>query len=140
MNFKYFIITIYLLFVSLILVMVFKSCGQNIDLETKEYYAEELKFQSRIDAKQNGNAYSDSFSIRVIKDSLHIQQPASLQADSIRLEFKKPDNAKSDRIFRINGSYIPAMPVSSFAKGVYGLKIRMFNSSGEFLIEKKIKL
>lgn len=140
MNFKYFIISIYLAFVLLIMLMVFKSCGQNIDLETKDYYAEELKYQSRIDAKTLGNVYADSFSVVEEGDFIRIRQPLLTDCDSVIVLFKKPDNAAADRMFRFAGNAIAPFPKTSFNKGVYGLSIRVFTRRGEMLIEKKIRI
>lgn len=140
MNFKYFIIGIYLAFVLLIMVMVFKSCGQNIELETKDYYAEELKYQSRIDAKALGNAYADSFTVVEEGEFIRIRQPLLYDCDSVIIVFKKPDNAAADRIFRIAGNTIAPFPKTSFSKGVYGLSIRVFTRRGEMLVEKKIRI
>ena len=73
MNFKYFIAVLYLTFVALIVMMVFKSCGQNIELETKDYYNEELKYQSKIDALKLGEVYKDSIQILASKDFVVLQ-------------------------------------------------------------------
>ena len=140
MNFKYFVIGIYLAFVLLIMVMVFKSCGQNIDLETKNYYAEELKYQSRIDAKALGNAYADSFTVVEEGSFIHIRQPLFTDCDSVVVLFKKPDNAAADRLFRFEGNTIEPFARTAFVKGFYGLSIRLFTRRGEMLIEKKIKI
>lgn len=140
MNFKYFIIAIYLLFVALILTMVFKSCGQNIELETKDYYAKELRYQGEIDAIGKGNLYKDSFSVFRNGNTLKIMNPSSLLADSFRLEFIKPDRAASDRNMIFIGPGIPDLDISNFDEGVYSLKIRAYNNSGAFLIVKQIKL
>lgn len=140
MNYKYFIIGIYLTFVALILLMVFKSCSQNIELESGNYYAEELKYQSRIDAKNLGNRYRDSFQIKELDGRIMISTPVSLNSDSVRLEFKKPDKASADRNFSFKGNKITPLDKNQFISGIYGLNIRYFTREGEYLIEKKIKL
>ena len=139
MNFKYFIIAIYLVFVALIVTMVFKSCGQNIDLETKNYYAEELQYQTKIDALKKGNQYADSFVVYEDAGMIKVKQAKSLLCDSIKLVFKKPDNAKADRSFVFKGSVIEPILKSNFVPGVYGLNIYLY-SNGVYQIEKKIKL
>ena len=139
MNFKYFIIAIYLIFVALIVTMVFKSCGQNIDLETKNYYAEELQYQTKIDALNKGNQYADSFVVYEDAGMIKLKQATSLVCDSIKLEFKKPDNAKADKSFVFEGSVIEPISKSNFVPGVYGLNIYLY-SKDVYQIEKKIKL
>ena len=127
------------MFVGLIVTMVFKSCGQNIDLETKDYYAEELEYQTKIDALNLGNLYADSFLVYEEAGMVKLKQPVSLVCDSIKLVFKKPDNAKADRSFVFKGPIIEPILKSQFISGVYGLNIYLY-SKGLYQIEKKIKL
>lgn len=139
MNFKYLVIVIYLTFVSLIVMMVLKSCNQKVELETKNYYNEELKFQKQIDAKLSGNAYSDSFNVYEKDGHIHVSQPLSITSDSIVLQFKKPDNASYDRHFNFINKAI-SIPKNEFKSGYYDLDIRVFKSGQPMLIEKTIKL
>ena len=139
MNFKYFIISLYLAFVALIVTMVFKSCGQNIDLESKDYYAEELHYQTKIDALNKGNQYADSFLVYEEAGMVKVKQAFSLVCDSIKMVFKKPDNANADRSFVFKGSVIQPILKSQFVSGVYGLNIYLYSKS-VYQIEKKIKL
>jgi hypothetical protein len=141
MNFKYFIIGIYLLFVGLIVMMVLKSCNQKVELETKNYYNEELKFQEQIDAKLAGNAYADSFAVSEKDAKIYISQPESVKSDSIVLKFTKPDDQASDTVFVFKDAIITPIDKLLFkTKGIYNLSIRMYQSGKPMLIEKKIKL
>jgi hypothetical protein len=140
MNFKYFIIALYSLFVILIVVMVFKSCGQNIGLESKDYYNEELKYQSTIDAKLLGNPYIDSFIVGEQDNKIVILSPASLQSDSIKVHFKREDDSSKDRRFVYLGNVISKIDKTEFSAGFYQVYIRCFAGKKEFLIEKRIKI
>lgn len=140
MNFKYFIIGIYLTFVAMIVMMVFKSCGQKIELETKNYYNEELKFQDQIDAKLAGNPYADSFAVNEKNGYIVVTHPSSVIADSIVLNFRKPDNAASDKSYKFIGNVVEPLKLSDFNKGFYDLKIRSYKSGKPLLVEKKIKI
>ncbi len=141
MNFKYFIVGIYLTFVALIVMMVFKSCNQKVELQTQNYYNEELKFQEQIDARLAGNAYKDSFVVSELNNKIVIKQPTTLKADSVLLKFMKADDAASDKEIKVIGSEIQPLDKTSFkTKGVYELSIRLYKSGQPILIEKKIKL
>jgi len=141
MNFKYFIFGIYLVFVGLIVMMVLRSCNQKVELETKNYYNEELRYQEQIDAKLAGNPYTDSFSITEKDGNIHISQPLSVKADSIVLKFNKPDDMASDTTITVKGSVIAPILKSAFkTAGMYNLSIRLYNAGKPMLIEKKIKL
>lgn len=141
MNFKYFIIGIYLVFVGLIVMMVLKSCNQKVELETKNYYNEELKYQEQIDAKLAGNPYADSFLVSEKDAKIYISQPASVKADSIVLKFNKPDDQASDTVIRFKDAVIVPLDKQLFkTKGIYNLSIRVYQAGKPMLIEKKIKL
>ena len=139
MNFKYLVIAIYLSFVALIVMMVMKSCNQKIELETKNYYNEELKFQEQIDAKMAGNAYIDSFNVYEKDGQIKLSVPTTYNSDSMVLVFKKPDDAKADRNFKFARQAV-SIAKSEFKSGFYDLDIRVYRSGKPMLIEKKIKL
>lgn len=138
MNFKYFIGGLYLFFVALIIFMVFKSCGQDIGLESKDYFNEELKYQSTINSKMRGNSYLDSFVIGEKNNQIVVIQPVSLVADSIKLFFKRPDDAKKDLTFRYNGSKIEAIDKSKFLPGNYEVRITCYVGDCSMIIDKKV--
>jgi len=140
MNYKYFIIGIYLVFVALIMTMVFKSCGQSIELETQNYYAEELKFQDKIDAGNRGLVFRDSFKIVSNKGMIELQKPITAQWDSLRLEFKKPDNQKYDRSYSFLSGEKEQLSPSEFQEGYYNVSIVWYENGEASLIKKKIKL
>ncbi len=58
MNFGKKIMVFYIGFVCLILTLVFMSYGQKVELVSADYYAQELKFQDKIDATNNAKALS----------------------------------------------------------------------------------
>ncbi len=62
MNFGSKITVLYLSFVGLILTLVFMCFGQKVELVSKDYYAQELKFQDKIDAINNEKGLSGSIS------------------------------------------------------------------------------
>lgn len=56
------ITALYLAFVALIVTLVFVSANQDIELESKDYYAQELKYQQRINALNNSNDLNSTVS------------------------------------------------------------------------------
>ncbi len=65
MNFGVKITILYLGFVGLILTLVFMSYGHKIELVSKDYYAQELKYQDKIDAIKNANSLISSIDHKV---------------------------------------------------------------------------
>jgi archaellum component FlaF (FlaF/FlaG flagellin family) len=121
------------------MIMVFKSCGQNIELETADYYNKELAFQKQIDAKNLGNTFADSFNILDNGSHIIINNKCNIESDSITLDFYKPDKASADRHFIFKGNSIPQLDKKNFISGIYKLSIRLFKGENVYLIEKKLK-
>lgn len=140
MNFKYFILALYLSFVGLIVMMVFKSCGQNIELETQDYYNEELKYQQKIDALKLGSVYKDSVKLLANDSFVFLQMPQSIKADSMILVFMKPDDSKADVSIKLTSTQGVKLDPTLFATGIYNLSINLYDHSVYTLIEKQIQI
>jgi hypothetical protein len=140
MNFKYFILALYLTFVGLIVMMVFKSCGQNIELETQDYYNEELKYQQKIDALKLGSVYKDSVKLLANDSFVFLQMPQSIKADSMILVFMKPDDSKADVSIKLTSTQGVKLDPTLFATGIYNLSINLYDHSVYTLIEKQIQI
>jgi hypothetical protein len=140
MNFKYFILVLYLTFVGLIVMMVFKSCGQTIELETKDYYNEELKYQLKIDAMKLGASFKDSVQLLANDSFVFLQMPKSIKADSMVLNFMKPDDSKADLSIKFTTTQGVKLDHSLFKSGIYKLSINLYDHSVYTLIEKQIQI
>jgi hypothetical protein len=140
MNFKYFILALYLTFVGLIVMMVFKSCGQNIELETQDYYNEELKYQQKIDALKLGAVYKDSVKLLANDSFVFLQMPQSIKADSMILVFMKPDDSKADVSIKLTSTQGVKLDPTLFATGIYNLSINLYDHAVYTLIEKQIQI
>ena len=75
MNWGYKILFVYLAFVVGILFLVFKVSGEKDDLVTADYYAQELKYQQRIDATNRGNALSAEVQEEVLGNRITLHFP-----------------------------------------------------------------
>lgn len=140
MKFKYLIIGLYVSFVSLIIVMVVKGIGQKFDLESQNYYNEELAYQNKIDALKRGHRFTDSFLFYKDSKFIHLNAPKSLQADSIVVDFKKPDNALYDLRNKFSGDRIYAIDLNEFAKGIYNVEIVVYKDGQTLIVPKKIMM
>ena len=58
MNWGYKILLVYAVFIAGILFLVYKASSQKMDLVTPDYYEQELKYQSQINATERANALS----------------------------------------------------------------------------------
>jgi len=97
-NFGVKITILYLSFVALTLTLVFLCYGQKQDLVSKDYYAQELKYQDKIDAVNNSNAMPNSIIHKVVGSSIIISINDSLPLSNFSgtINFFRPSDASKD--------------------------------------------
>jgi hypothetical protein len=144
MNWGTKITIIYLAFVGFILVLVFKCFGNESELEYKDYYAREIKFQDQIDASKNAEALSAPIEYIVANKHIEIVVPAELAGkNSIgSVELFRPSNSKLDRMFTLktdeNGHQVITDP--SLSTGVYKLSLHITSGNKAYYKEGIITL
>ena len=77
MNWGYKLMFVFIVFAGLMGTLVYKSMNTKYELVTKDYYKDELKYQDRIDAKNESSKLSD-ISILQDKDSIVINFPKGI--------------------------------------------------------------
>jgi hypothetical protein len=82
-NWGYKIAAVYLVFVAGIMYLVVQSSRQQVDLVTPDYYAQELKYQDRIDESQRAAALSEQLQFSVDNSVLSIKFPTEFAGKSI---------------------------------------------------------
>lgn len=99
MNFGVKITILYLSFVGLILTLVFMAYGHKVELVSKDYYAQELKYQDKIDAINNANAIPGCISHTVTKKEISLQiNPEILTPDfKGQIYFYRPSDSSKDK-------------------------------------------
>lgn len=139
MNWGMRIAILYLGFVALILTLAFTCFGQKTELESKDYYAKELKYQSRIDASTNANALSTAISHEVNGKSVQINVPIELLSNQFSgsVSFIRPSDSSLDKTITLQpdgaGRVVIADP--SFQKGVYKMQISLISAGKEYYRE-----
>lgn len=75
------------------------SARRTEQLVTDEYYAEELRYQERIDAQGRATALSTPVSMRIADDRLELRFPPELAGKRITgtLMLLRPNDARADR-------------------------------------------
>ncbi len=117
---------LYLSFVALIVTLVVLCFGQKVELESKDYYAQELKFQDKIDAINN-EKNSLATITHVLNDShLVLSADSSLIAEGLEgtINFFRPSDSSKDLNLKMNfvdGKQI--INTSTLTHGVYKLQL-----------------
>lgn len=107
-----------------ILLLVYLSYQQKIDLVTEEYYPKELVYEDQISKIKNSNALAEKISIERKNDSLLLTFPKiAVTADSIKGEiwFYFPSDKAEDKKMKIEPSenFIQSINLSNFKAGKY---------------------
>ncbi len=136
------IIVLYIGFILLILTLVFKSLNQKVDLVAEDYYAQELKYQDKIDGMNNFNELSSPIKTTLEGKRLIIQFP---------IEFKHQKNSGEILIFRPSDSSLDIKtPIildengvqtinnKGLKKGVYKIQISCTNQGKKIYSEQSI--
>lgn len=134
MNWGTRIALLYLSFVGLILALAFTCFGQNVELESKDYYAKELRFQDQLDATNNLNTLVGNLNYTVSPKSVELCFPAEVLTSDFKgsVNFFRPSDSKKDKVVELhpqsNGTQTIQDP--GFIKGVYKMQIS-FTSNGK---------
>lgn len=136
---------VYVGFVAVILFMVVRSFGHEVELVTDDYYAEELKFQNRIDAEKNALPYVDSVSIASDAQSVNLQFPPTLtDISNGKAYFYKASDADQDLHLNLqpdaSGKVQFDRAQHKFVKGFYTLKLSWNKDGKEFYMERNVYL
>ena len=142
MNWGTRIAVLYLGFVALILTLAFTCFGQKSELESKDYYARELKYQSRIDAETNANGLGTAIAHLVENRSVQLSVPAELLGADMSgaVQFIRPSDASLDRSIPIHTDAEGHQTLSdaSFQKGVYKMQISIHSKGKDYYKESVV--
>jgi hypothetical protein len=141
MNWGYKLMFVFIVFALLMGTLVYKSMNTKYELLSKDYYKDELKYQDRIDAKNESSKISD-LSIFQNKDSIIINFPKELGTSSIQSDiwfYCKTDEIK-DKHFKFESLAGKALsiPVSSINKANYQVKVNYKTTKTNYYSEKDI--
>ena len=132
---------VFIAFALLMGTLVYKSMNTKYELVTKDYYKDELKYQDRIDAKNESSKLSD-ISVLQKQDSVVINFPKELLASSITSDiwfYCKTDETKDKHLkFETIAGKALSIPVSSIDKANYQVKVNYKTSKTNYYSEKEI--
>lgn len=144
MNWGLKITILYLGFVALILTLAFTCVNQKIELESPDYYAQELKFQSIIDARNNAVSLQEPISHQVIGKSIEIKLPKSLLSKDMKgkVLFIRPSDSSKDIAYDIKPDSLGVQLISNanFDNGVYKMQLSVSSNGTEYFKEDVVFL
>ena len=122
--------------------LIFKSSSQNIDLVSPDYYAQELKFQDKIDGQNNMNSLTEQIVCSVDDNNLMIQFPKALNNSETTGEvlIYRPSDASLDvkTAFKPDTSGLQKIETASFKRGSYKIQVSCAAAGKNYFFEQDI--
>lgn len=132
------------LFMSYILYFVFSATQTVTELEAEDYYDQEIQYQQRIDAIQEGNRFKADFAFEQGEESLTVKYPKDIKRGSMtgKLILFRPGNSELDLEFPATPDlqYEQQIPLDKLQKGLYVIKIEWEQDQTAHYIEKEITI
>lgn len=141
MNFGVKITILYLSFVGLILTLVFMCFRQNVELVSKDYYAQEIKFQDRINAINNEKNLVGSISHSINGKEIALTIDSTLVSDDFEgtINFFRPSDSSKDvqiKMSFINNEQI--INTNELIHGTYKLQLSWESNQINYFKEEVI--
>src|ERR1041385_2853899 len=140
MSWRIRITIVYLCFVALIVSMVVISASNKSELVAKDYYAQELNYQQRIDAIANEQALAESVMHEIKQAGINFFYPVTEQQKDFSGEivfFRPSDSSKDLKLklqFDSEGNLFVSKKILS--KGLYKMCISWHNKGKDYYKEE----
>lgn len=117
---------LYLSFVALIVTLVVLCFGQKVELESKDYYAQELKFQEKIDAISNEKRLPTTISHILQGKEIVLKADSSIITTDFKgdINFFRPSDSSKD--FAVKMNFVnneQLISTSGLSHGVYRMQL-----------------
>jgi len=141
MNWGYKILFVYLFFVAGILVLVYKSSSQKVDLVTENYYQQELKYEQKIDEAERAQSLSSPVKYDVDNNHITISFPDEMKGKKVNakalLYYAADERKDSIYILETNSAKL-LMTLPKNTKGMYEIKMDWLADSVKYYSEHKL--
>lgn len=141
MNFGGRIVVLYLSFVALIVALVVMSYVQKVDLVSDDYYAQEMKFQDKIDAINNEKGLVGSIHHSINGNEITIAADSSLLSADFEgtIHFFRPSDSSKDIHLKMNFvNNTQAIDSKQLVHGAYKLQLSWTSNQKKYFKEEVI--
>ena len=122
-------------FIIFIVILATIMMTSNVDLESEDYYQQEIAYQDEIDAQRNANNLTEKVEVTDHEDHIMVSIPDSLNCEELNVEFRRPNNDKLDRSFQPDNSKTILIEKKELQAGLYNLFIS-YKVDGELYLQK----
>ncbi len=134
------ITVLYLGFVGVILTLVIICFGNKTELEYKDYYAREIRFQDQINAAANSKNLGSPITYKLIDKSVQLMIPKEILSNDLKgsVYFLRPSDASKDKNVPLltNAEGVQVID-PGLVKGVYKMQIS-FTSLGKSYYKEEV--
>lgn len=123
------------LFIGFILTLAITLIATKVDLQQENYYAEDLHYQSQIEAIENGHQLNLIDQLEINSDNLILSVSENSIDDAV-LRLIRPNDEKQDQSFSFNGSNTLIIPLQILHEGIYEVQLQ-YTYNGKKSLEKK---
>jgi hypothetical protein len=141
MNWGYKILFVYIFFVVGILVLVYKSSSQKVDLVTNDYYQKELKYEQKIDEAERAQSLSSPLQYEVNNKEISIRFPEEMRGKKITAQtllYYAADETRDSVYDLKTDSAKMIMVLPEKYKGMYELKMDWKVDTTSYYSEHKV--
>lgn len=143
MNWGLRIILLYTAFVGGMLFLVYKCTQQSVDLVSTDYYAQELKFQDKIDRLNNSEKLDVKLAVVYSSEHSNIQivfpENSTPNNTTGEIVLFRPDNSKLDFKIPIDiTDGVQNIPTQKLSKGLWRVKSSWSTNDTPYYQEEKI--
>lgn len=141
MNFGKWIVVAFIAFALYIAVLVAVCVRQDVNLVSKDYYRDELKYQQKLDQINNANHLSRLPSIAIENGQATISFGEDQHVQSGKLKIERPSNEKLDRHFSLSPEQsTQEFRLGNWQHGLYRASVTWTMAGKEYYFEKQIIL
>lgn len=142
LNWGYRVAILYLGFAGLIIYFVTRSMNEKIDLVAPDYYAQELKYQDKIESTVNNNNLDQPLSIDYMDAGISVYFPKELEGKKITgsILLFRPSDKSQDKTYEVqpNKDLTQLIPSADLAKGMYRVKVEFEAEGKNYYSEKQV--
>ena len=139
MNWGYKITVAYIAFITFIMYMVVQAFGQDIDLVTKDYYAQEIAYETKMVRKANALHAEEQVEVKQTLQEIIIKIPGGA-GTSGEIHFYHPSQQIFDRRFEIDLDSKSEQQISKeeIVSGHYRINVSWEQDGKEYFKQEKI--
>ena len=140
MNFGKWIVVAFILFAVFIGTLVAVCVKQDVNLVSKDYYKDELRYQDQIERINNTNRLVEKPSIVKIDGKLQVNFSDEQKIQKGELKLFCPSNPKMDRNYHISATdgNTQLFEIASLLPGMYKAKLLWIMAGKEYFLEQII--